>query len=302
MSGMTIREVDTDVDYQAWRQLRIAVYPAERTATVDELRAHASPSRLLVLAERGGTAVGAGELTPSSIGEAGSIEPWVLPYLRRQGIGSALLDYLTAEACRRGFLVASSNADDPGSALFAERFGFVEVDRQVEQVRAIGDEPAPTVPEGVRLVTVAQQPQLWRAAYEALALPGIADMAVTAPMHLSLQEWEGEWLGEPGATFVALDERTGDLIGLAGLVLDTDTPDRAENAFTTVRRGQRGRGIAAAVKRATLHWAAQHGLREVYTWTQRGNTDMRRLNEHLGYITRTVSIRFEKPLRPFHPA
>jgi hypothetical protein len=47
---------------------------------------------------------------------------------------------------------------------------------------------------------------------------------------------------------------------------------------------------------ATLHWAAQRGLREVSTWTQRGNTDMRRLNEHLGYVTRTVSIRFEKQL------
>jgi GNAT superfamily N-acetyltransferase len=296
MSGITIREVDTDADYQAWRQVRIVVYPGERTATIDELRAGASPSRLLVLAERGGAAVGAGELTPSSLGEAASIGPWVLPHLRRQGIGSALLECLGFEARRRGFLVAAANADDPGSALFAERFGFVEVDRQVEQVRAIGEEPAPSVPQGVRLVTVAEQPQLWRAAYEALALPGVADMAVTASMRLSLQEWEGEWLGEPEATFLALDERTGDLIGLAGLVLDTDTPDRAENAFTTVRRDQRGRGIATAVKRATLHWAAQHGLREIYTWTQRGNTDMRRLNEHLGYVTRTVSIRFEKPL------
>lgn len=296
MTGMTIREVQTDADYEAWRQVHLAVYPNDRTATVDELRARASPSRLLVLAERGGTVVAAATLTPSSIGEAGSIGPWVLPHLRRQGIGSALLDYLIAEARRRGFLVAAANADDPGSALFAERFGFVEVDRQVEQVRAIGNEPAPSVPRGVRLVTVAEQPQLWRAAYEALALPGVADMAVTAPIRLSLQEWEGEWLGEPEATFLAVDERTGDLIGLAGLILDTDTPDRAENAFTTVRRDRRGLGIAAAVKRATLHWAEQRGLREVYTWTQRGNADMRRLNEHLGYVTRTVSIRFEKQL------
>ena len=91
MSGMRIREVDTDADYQAWRQVWLAVYPHERTATVDELRARASPSRLLVVADRGGTPVGAGELTPSSLGEAASIGPSVLPHLRRQGIGSALL-------------------------------------------------------------------------------------------------------------------------------------------------------------------------------------------------------------------
>ena len=48
--------------------------------------------------------------------------------------------------------------------------------------------------------------------------------------------------------------------------------------------------------RVTLHWAAQNGLTEVYTWTQRGNADMRRLNEHLGFVTRTESIRYEKVL------
>jgi mycothiol synthase len=295
MDGMTIREVQTDADYEAWRQVRLAVYPGERTPTVDELRSRASPDRLLVLAERGGV-VAAGSLMPSSVGDAGSAVPLVRPELRRQGIGTQVLEYLTAEARRRGFPVAAANADNPGSALFAQRFGYAEVDRQVEQVREIGDEPPVLPPPGVRLVTVAEQPELWRAAYETLALPGVADMAVTAPMKLSLEEWEQEWLGEPEATFFAVDESTGDLIGTAGLALDEDTPDRAENGFTTVRRDWRGRGIAATVKRATLHWAAQHELREVYTWTQRGNADMRRLNEHLGYVTRTVSIRFEKQL------
>jgi hypothetical protein len=31
-------------------------------------------------------------------------------------------------------------------------------------------------------------------------------------------------------------------------------------------------------------------LREVYTWTQRGNDDMRALNTHLGFTTRTESL------------
>ncbi len=57
-----------------------------------------------------------------------------------------------------------------------------------------------------------------------------------------------------------------------------------------MRRDWRGRGVASALKRRTLAWAAANGIREVYTWTQRGNADMRRLNEHLGYVTRTESI------------
>jgi hypothetical protein len=37
-------------------------------------------------------------------------------------------------------------------------------------------------------------------------------------------------------------------------------------------------------------------VREVYTWTQRGNDDMRRLNEHLGYVTRAWSNTVRAPV------
>jgi len=84
---------------------------------------------------------------------------------------------------------------------------------------------------------------------------------------------------------------------VAGLHLDPDEPGRAENALTAVRREWRGRGVASALKRATLVWAAEHGLREVYTWTQQGNADMRRLNEHLGYVNRLQSITMRAPVR-----
>lgn len=94
--------------------------------------------------------------------------------------------------------------------------------------------------------------------------------------------------------FVAVAD--GEVIGCAGLLLDTDRPSRAENALTAVRREWRGRGVASALKRATLAWAAANGIAEVYTWTQRGNADMRRLNEHLGYLTCTESISLRAPL------
>ena len=55
--------------------------------------------------------------------------------------------------------------------------------------------------------------------------------------------------------------------------------------------------MAAALKRATLAWAAEHDIREVYTWTQKGNADMRRLNEHLGYVTRLQSFTMRAPFR-----
>jgi hypothetical protein len=48
-----------------------------------------------------------------------------------------------------------------------------------------------------------------------------------------------------------------------------------------------------------MAWAAEHGITEIYTWTQEGNANMRRLNEHLGFTYRTVSVnvRAELPLK-----
>ena len=46
----------------------------------------------------------------------------------------------------------------------------------------------------------------------------------------------------------------------------------------------------------TLAWAAEHGIEEVYTWTQDGNAAMRALNERLGYDTTMVGIQLARPL------
>jgi mycothiol synthase len=63
-----------------------------------------------------------------------------------------------------------------------------------------------------------------------------------------------------------------------------------------VRRDWRRRGIASALKRTTIAWAAAAGVEELYTWTQRGNEAMRRLNEWLGYVTRSECLSLEAPL------
>jgi GNAT superfamily N-acetyltransferase len=293
---LTIRLAESDADLGAWRRVRIEVVPQERTATVEELRALDGGRHPFLIAERGGEVVGSGALAPSSLAGAGSVVPRVLAAYRRQGIGTVLLERLLDLTRQHGYPVAAANTEDRGSALFAERFGFVEVDRQVEQVRTIaGDEPTPTAPVGVSIIPVSERPELWPQAYHEIGLDGLADMAVSAPMEVSLAEWEAEYIADPAATFLALDA-AGEIIGTAGLLADPDVTERAEHGFTTVRRDWRGRGVASTLKRVTLHWAAQHGLSEVYTWTQRGNADMRQLNEHLGFVTRTECIRYERPL------
>jgi GNAT superfamily N-acetyltransferase len=71
----------------------------------------------------------------------------------------------------------------------------------------------------------------------------------------------------------------------------------AEHGLTVVRRDWRGRGVATALKRAELHWASRNGIREVVTWTQRGNEAMQGLNRRLGYRDRERVLTFQGPLR-----
>jgi mycothiol synthase len=288
-----IRPAESEQDLEAWRRVRLAVLPNERALSVAEMRAMLDDETVYLLAELDGELAGSGLSGRSSFGYAG-LHPRVLPSMRRRGVGTALLRALADHAMSRGFREAGSIMDDPGSFAFAQRFGFEEVDRQIEQTRPIGDEPEPTMPSGIRVVTVAEHPELWVRAYDEFANEAIGDMATHRPVIVTREEWEREWLSWPEAMFLALDG--DDIVACAGLEFDPDRPDRSEHGFTAVARPWRRRGLASAMKRLTLHFAAEHGIREVYTWTQRDNADMRALNERLGYRYGAESITVRGPL------
>lgn len=282
-----------DDDYEAWRAVRIAVVPGERCSTVAELRAEDSSSRLLLLADRDGDVVGCGVADRSATAGVGFAAPMVRTECRRAGVGSALLRALAEHCVGLGLPMLRAQVDDAGSLAFADRFGFVEVDRQIEQVRTVGDEPPPApLPAGVEVVTLAEQPGLWAACFERFGKEVLADFAVYAPLEISATQWDSSWRGDP--MFLAVSD--GEVIGCAGLDVDADRPVRAENALTAVRRDWRGRGVASHLKRRTLRWAAANGVGELYTWTQAGNSRMLRLNEHLGYTTGQSSITVSRAL------
>jgi mycothiol synthase len=283
----------TDDDYEAWRRVRIDVVPGERCGTVAEMRAQDSSDRLLLIATLEGVVVGSGVADRSDSGGGGFAAPRVRPDYRRRGVGSALLQPLAAHVAALGLPELRAMVDDPGSLRFAERFGFVEVDRQIEQVRAIADEPAPSaLPAEVEVITLDQRPDLWAACFEVFGREVLADFALFQPLEISAEQWATSWAGEP--MFLAMCD--GEVIGCAGLHRDSDRPERAENALTAVRRGWRGRGVASHLKRLTLRWAADHEVTEIYTWIQAGNAAMLRLNEHLGYVIGQTSISLARPL------
>ncbi len=288
----TLRIADSDDDLEAWRHVRLVIAPGERAATVAELRAMEGPGRLMLLAEEDGRLVGSGVADRSDL-TGGFLCPRVLPPARRRGVGTAILQALAAHCASQGHVKVGTGVEDEGSLAFAHRFGLTEVDRQVEQLREVGAEAEPDVPAGVGIVSIAGQPELWQRAYHRMA-PTFADMAFTTTVEVSQEQWEREWINAPEASFVAIAD--GDVIGVASLKLDHENPGKAENGYTAVRSEWRGRGVAVALKQATLAWAARHDIRQIQTWTQRGNDAMRALNESLGYRYGTVSIRVEGPL------
>jgi mycothiol synthase len=293
--ALDISTCTTDEDYEAWRRVRIAVIPYERTQSLAELRGDDTPERLLVLAREDGVVVGHGMANRSDSAGSGTVIPRVLPEHRRRGVGTALLHRLTEHVETLGHPMLRSGADDEESLAFARRHGFEEVNREVEQTFRIDGPVEPTPrPDGIEVVTAQERPGLWEAAYERFGLEALAGFAVDTPLDVSPESWVRSWLADP--MFLALHD--GEVVGCAGLGLDPDQPTRAENGLTAVRGDWRGRGLAVHLKLLTLAWAADHGITEVYTWTQDGNAAMRALNTRLGYATTRVGIQLARPTRP----
>lgn len=289
-----LRRCESDADLEAWRSVRIAVVPYERTDSVEELRRSATPDRLMLLAYRGGELAGSGVAGRGDTASGFAI-PRVLPEQRRHGVGTDLLYALAAHVEALGYPDLGVGTDDEGSLAFARRFGFEEVGRQVEQVRTVGaDESPPSVPHGIEIVSLAARPELHARTYHELALAAFDDIPTPRKIQITLDDWEKDWVPSLEGSFAAL---AGDeIVGCAGLIRDVDRPERAENTLTAVRRDWRGRGLARALKETVLAWASVNGIGEVYTWTQTGNENMQAVNARLGYVTRHVSISLRRPL------
>jgi GNAT superfamily N-acetyltransferase len=290
-----IRPVETEADLEAYVAVWNEAVPEDIPSVVAQQRERRErdPRRLYLLAEADGRPVASGYAGPSDAAERGFVGPRVLPAYRRRGIGSALIAELASHLEQLGFGVAGAHVDgnDEGSLAFARCFGFEEVDRQVEQVRAIGEEPPAEPPPGVTFVTIAERPELLREAYP-LGVQGWADMATTESVTISLEDWLADEATYPEGSFVAL--AGGEIVGYSGLCRLGGSA--AEDGLTVVRRDWRRRGLATALKRAELAWAAANGIEEIVTWTQRGNDGMRAANERLGYVYRSVSVNVRGPI------
>jgi mycothiol synthase len=292
---ITLRPVETERDLDAWVRVKNAVVPNE-PVTAEEMRRTEREGRLLLLAELDGVVAGTGIAAGSSFTGRGYVAPRVLMEHRRRGLGTAILHALADQvrALDRGELISFVYSDEPESIAFAERFGQVVVDYQLEQAREIGDEQPAISPDGIELVSLdARRDELLRAAWP-VALEGYEDMPLPGEVEFRLDEWLRDEATRPDGSFVAVEE--GEVVGFAGLMRHGDADSVAEHGLTVVRRDRRGRGIAQALKEAQLHWAAKAGVAELVTWTQKGNEAMQGLNRRLGYVDRSKVLTYVGPL------
>jgi GNAT superfamily N-acetyltransferase len=232
---------------------------------------------------------------------------WVVPEARRNGVGSALLAAASdaaRAAGKTGFQLELSESYTDGHRFLARR-GFVEIERS-KAVRLELAGMAPPVadpPPGIRLATLAERPDLvsgvHRAAIETFPDIPTGDAPVDVGSLEAFTARDIDRVGIPRDAFqLAIDEATGEVVGYAALLLAPGSSTLAYHDMTAVRPPWRGRGIAMALKRATIAWAIANGVATLEAGNDEHNAPMRAVNAALGYVPSPDVVGLQGPLAP----
>lgn len=309
---MEIRRATTDADLAELAALVNAVTP-EDPASMDEMRWSDAtyPGGARFLATMDGRLVGAATVGRIYVFPAEYPEFWcsavVLESARRRGVGSALLSQVSAHAREVGKTGLQSRAWEhrPEGIAFLVNRGFSELERARMVSLELAGLPRPVVtpPPGIRITTLADRPDLVVGVH-AVAMEAFADIpGGDTPMAAGdLAEFRARDVDRPGippdAFMIALDDATGDVVGYASLMFRPGSTTVAWHDMTAVLRAHRGRGVATALKLATIDWAIRHGLTTLETGNDDDNAGMRAINLRLGYRPLPDELTMRGPLTP----
>jgi GNAT superfamily N-acetyltransferase len=292
---VTIRPVSGEVDRAALVAIVNQTTPDDSTS-LDDLawadETYPGSVRFLAVGDDGPVAaatVGRIYMYPPDFGAFwGSIG--VLPAARRNGIGTRLYGAISAVARDAGkthLHVAGSEARPEGLAFLRHR-GFTEWERHKVVRLDLAGMARPDVPppEGIRLTTLAERPELLVGVH-AVAVATFADIpsgeaSMTAG---DLEEFRARDVDKlPDWGFVvATATGTDDVVGYASLYPVPGRDGIYYHDMTTVVRPWRGRGLATALKAAVIRAALAHGVVALETDNATDNAAMRAVNARFGY-------------------
>lgn len=281
---LAIDVVRSDADLEDMIRVHALVRPHWRPK-LENLRHHldSDPDLRYFVGRLGEEPVACGFVEPKGPFADGDVA--VVPARRRAGIGSALFAEISARARRFGKteIRGEVQESDSDSRAFFERRGFVPVGGEKAVVLELEGMESPEVepPEGVRIVTRAEEPGRLDDMY-ALAVQADEDIPGSAGLQ-SYERWRAMDIDRPNCLpelcFLAL---AGDeVVGYAFLQAHGD---RAFHGLTVTRRDWRRRGVATALKHAEIAAAKGEGFQRLLTESEERNEPMRKLNEKLGFV------------------
>jgi GNAT superfamily N-acetyltransferase len=309
-----VRPATSDEDLAHLARIVSTVTP-DTPVTVAEMRWQEEhyPGGRRFLAWRDGIPIGAGGAGRAYSWPADFPALWgnisVLPEYRREGVGETILSAIRGVAREAGKqeLIGRTAENRPEALDFLAHRGFVEHERmKAVRLDLAGQDPPPVEPPpGIVLTSLAERPDavegIYAVASEALPdIPGDGPMVPGTLEEFRVRDVDRESI--PAGGFVlAVDAATDRVVGYANLMIVPGNPRVAWHGMTAVARSWRGRGVATTLKRATIAWAARHGLEALETANDTANEPMRAVNRRLGYRPLPDEIYVRGPVDPEVP-
>jgi len=288
MASMTIRELDLERDAKqavelvlktSWMGVTsVEEWVHRRRATPE--RAHArtcvalSDERVVGLLETKVSFFGGGDLANLSLR--------VDPEYRRRGLGGELYELGLAHVRELGVPRAAAAFDESdGGVAFARSRGWREA--RAETLSALDPTAVTEPPEpafDLRPVHELDPRELHLVDKEATRdIPAVEQVSVIPYDEWRAFVWNNPLFSREGSFGAVVDGR----VVAESLILASPEAGRAFSMFTGTLRPYRGRGLARAVKLASIHWAAASGITQLVTTNDETNAAMLAVNRRLGY-------------------
>ncbi|ADV66393.1 GNAT family N-acetyltransferase [Deinococcus maricopensis] len=313
---VTIRDATPD-DLGVIAELYTRFLPDEPT-TAEMLRAEddLAPANMhwrRFVAEQNGRVVGtswAGQFTGMYHPDKYLVNVIVDPERQGRGVGRALTAHLDEHLGARGVLstLADAREDHARSVAFLEARGYEEVKRYFEsrldltafdfapfEDRArVHPEYTLRTYEDLRANDPAFEQQLFEL-FDAVRQDVPRPEPATPLTPEDFARRARHPLFRPEGVLVAVHTPTGEYAGLTELYASSGA--YLNTGLTGVRRAHRRRGLAFALKLASLRWARAQGAPEVRTGNESLNRPMLSINEALGYVKQPAWVQYRKTYR-----